>query len=268
LGTASELTNLYIGQNNANTSASSAGNMDLSASTVNAFLGTVVIGEKSGGGTGSGTGYFTTGIQGSIEAQTITLGVGTGSGTLTLNGGILSADVISKGTGTVAFNWNSGILHVGSFGAAGLPFNLVNMGTGTLAPGDAPGSTTVFGNYSQGGSATLQIELGGLSAGTTYDQVIATGNATIGGNLSVSLFGGFTPTMGESFEILTAGAVSGTFSHLALPTLSPNLSWSVNYEPTFVSLNVVPEPNGLVLAALGLGGLIVWGWRRLQSSCA
>ncbi len=262
LGTAAEFTDLYVGRNNANTSASSSGNMDLSAATVNAFLGTVVVGEKSGGGTGGGTGTFTTGLHGTIEAQTITLGVGTGSGTFNFNGGTLTAGFIGKGTGTAAFNWNDGILHVGNFGTSGLPMNLVNMGTGTLAPGDDPGLTTVFGNYSQGASASLQIELGGLTPGSTYDQVVATGNAAIGGDLSVVLFGGFNPTLGESFKILTAGAVSGNFSHLALPALGPNLSWSVDYEPTFVALNVVPEPNGVVLAGLGLVALTGWISRR------
>ena len=262
LGTAAEVTNLYVGRNNVNTSASSVGNLDLSASTINAFLGTVVVGEKSGGGTGSATGSLTTGLHGTILAQTITLGVGTGSGTFNFNGGTLSADAIAKGTGTAAFNWNDGILHVGSFGTSALPFNLVNLGTGTLAPGDDPGMTTIFGNYSQGGLATLHIELGGLTPGSTYDQVAVAGNAAIGGNLSVTLFGGFHPAVGESFEILTAGAISGNFSHLVLPTLSSNLSWSVDYEPTFVSLNVVPEPNSLVLAALGLVALAAWGRRR------
>jgi hypothetical protein len=75
-----------------------------------------------------------------------------------------------------------------------------------LAPGLSPGLLAVNGNYIQRAGGTLQIELGGLTAGTQYDRLAITGEATLGGTLNVSLLGGFRPAVGDSFQILTFGS--------------------------------------------------------------
>ncbi len=268
LGTSVDRANLFIARNNINTSASSAGSADFTAATLDAYLDTVIIGDESNGGTGTATGMLTTGTTGLIDAHNITLGVGTGSGTINFNGGTIIADSIAKGTGTAQFNWAAGTLHVGTFGSAGLPFNLLNTGTGTLAPGDDPGATNVFGNYTQGASAHMQIELGGLVPGSGFDQVVVSGSATLGGHLDVSLFNGFQPMAGEHFEFLMASNVTGTFGFASLPSLPAGLSWQVDYEPTFVSLNVVPEPGSLLLAGLSLASLGTMAWRRRRERAA
>ena len=40
---------------------------------------------------------------------------------------------------------------------------------------------------------------------------------SLAGTLKVSLIGGFSPTLGDSFDILDWGTLSGTFSTLQLP---------------------------------------------------
>ena len=64
------------------------------------------------------------------------------------------------------------------------------------------------------------IEIGGTSAGTGYDQdQVASGAVTIntGVTLSLTAINGFSPTVGQTFVILSqsgAGAISGTFTGL------------------------------------------------------
>ncbi len=99
---------------------------------------------------------------------------------------------------------------------------LVNVG-GTLAPGDVgtPGQTTITGNYTCSNNAVLAIDIGGATPanaftnpGAFYDNVSISQAATLAGNLNVSLINGFTPTSGQTFTILTASLVAGTFANL------------------------------------------------------
>ncbi len=68
------------------------------------------------------------------------------------------------------------------------------------------------------------MELAGLLPGTQYDHLDVGGSLTICGTLNVVLLDGFTPALGQSFDILDWGAVAGTFATLSLPTL-PGLTW-------------------------------------------
>jgi hypothetical protein len=89
---------------------------------------------------------------------------------------------------------------------------------------------------------TLDIEIGGLTAGSEYDQLnhtLAGGAAQLGGTLGVSLLNGFMPQAGDMFDILTAaGGVSGTFATTILPALAGDLFWNINYGPNSVELTV------------------------------
>ncbi|QDT73690.1 beta strand repeat-containing protein [Lacipirellula limnantheis] len=130
----------------------------------------------------------------------------TNGATLNLSGGVMNASTVTLNNS--AFNFTGGTLHATAFNG-----DLVNNG-GTLAPGTSPGTTTVNGNYTQS-SGALEIELGGTSAGQ-FDLLSVTGNTTLGGAIDVNLFGGFTPTIGQSWEIIdVAGTLSGAFAGLA-----------------------------------------------------
>jgi hypothetical protein len=111
----------------------------------------------------------------------------------------------------------------------------VNNTAGTVAPGTSPGILTINGNYVQGSGGTLAVEIGGTAAGTQYDQLIVTGNATLGGALGVALIGGFVPPSGSTFAVVQAGAVNGAFS--ITPTALGAAAVTTNYLPS--SVNVV-----------------------------
>ena len=128
----------------------------------------------------------------------------------------------------------------GRLSANTVDFDLVVMG-GTLAPGDSPGTTTINGNYEQQAAGTLEIEIGGTTAGSEFDMLAITGSTTLAGTLDVSLFdlggGLFSPSAGDTFEILTAaGGLAGAFDTLNLPALPGDLLWFVNYGATSVEL--------------------------------
>lgn len=113
--------------------------------------------------------------------------------------------------------------------------------TGTDAPGFSP-SMVVRGSVSYHG--TLEIELGGTSPGTDFDQIVhllGAGTAELGGALEVRLIDGFAPSVGDTFEIITAVSVLNMFASedFAAAPLSPGLGWQVNYNAMSVQLEVV-----------------------------
>ncbi len=107
---------------------------------------------------------------------------------------------------------------------------------GTLSPGNSPGAFNHTGNYTESG--TLEIELGGTTAGSTYDVHSVSGTYTAGGTLDVSLIDGFVPATDNSFTIVNAGTRTGNYTTVNLPTLSPGLEWDLDYNPTDITLRV------------------------------
>ena len=121
---------------------------------------------------------------------------------------------------------------------------------GDLKPGNSPAAVAFDNNIALGPAATLEIEIGGLIPGGEFDVVNITGDAALGGTLTVSLIdplgGGnvFAPSVGDTFEILTAGKLLGTFSSETFPAIpgKPSLEWFIDYDyaEDIVQLSVVP----------------------------
>jgi hypothetical protein len=120
-----------------------------------------------------------------------------------------------------------------------LSSGLVN-NVGLVAPGNTLGALNISGAYQQNPNGELQIE---LASASSYDQLLITGNAALGGKLTVTLAGGFIPTFGQTFKILTAGSVSGTFGTEILPAV-PNFMFDVVYNPTSVVLTLLSVVSG------------------------
>ena len=80
-----------------------------------------------------------------------------------------------------------------------------------------------------------------------YGQVHTSGTTTLAGTLSVTLLDGFSPELGDTFQIMTSAAgQSGVFGTEELPTLVGGLDWDVQYNANSVVLAVV--------SAAGLAG--------------
>jgi uncharacterized repeat protein (TIGR01451 family) len=110
---------------------------------------------------------------------------------------------------------------------------------GTVNPGGSPGILTVTGAFPQTASGAVNIELGGTTAGSGYDQLNVSGLATLAGTLNVSLINGFTPSLGQSFKVVGYGSRTGTFTTLTGLDLGGGLRLDPSYGATGLTLTVV-----------------------------
>ena len=99
---------------------------------------------------------------------------------------------------------------------------LLLSGTGTVTAnvqnaamldmGASVGILTITGSYTQLPAGQLTARLGGLSAGTQYDQLTVTGAASLDGTLALVLVSGYTPATGDTFTVLTCTSETGSFT--------------------------------------------------------
>lgn len=89
---------------------------------------------------------------------------------------------------------------------------------GAFAPGGTPGVLTYLGDFDMTAeTAVLDVEIGGATAGTEFDQLAVTGTATLDGTLRAS-FSDFTPSVGDRFLALAATeGVTGAFDAVETP---------------------------------------------------
>ena len=98
---------------------------------------------------------------------------------------------------------------------------------GTLNPGSSPGIFTVEGDFTEGSSAEVVIEIGGTDPGSQYDRLDVTGALTADGNIEVGLLPPYHPVGGEQFQVVTFDSLIGGFDSILLPPLQHLLTWNV-----------------------------------------
>lgn len=183
--------------------------------------------------------------------------------TTTMNVGFVNDGLVQVNAGSLVFplgmdngenttiNLNGGTLDPGDnltlesgdslIGSGILSANLVN--GGTVSPGASPGIITVDGDYTQQADGILEIQLGGTTAGTGYDQLVVTGTATMNGTLTVSLLDGFMPELGDTFFIIDhsgeGSSGTGDFDTINLPDLAGGLEMEIDFADPGVTLTVV-----------------------------
>jgi hypothetical protein len=115
--------------------------------------------------------------------------------------------------------------------ATSFPKNISGSGTTTVGPG----AVLAAHNVTQGG---LTFPLQGSAFGTGYG-IITANDLTISGPLTLSLQNGFTPALGNTFDLMSWGTLSGRFSSFNLPSLSTGLAWDTLQLYTIGQLSVV-----------------------------
>lgn len=213
------------------------------------------------------TGVWDIQVDGNITGSTLvfnnagTLAKTAGAGTATIGSGnaanrptITNTGTVEVRSGTLTFSWgsftqtagqtvlNGGNLMMGGSPAMPLQLNggalrgagtvtaVVNNAGAAVEPGLSAGTLAINGAYNQSASGALRVEIGGTGAGQ-FDVLSVSGAATLGGELNVQTINGFSPTTGNTFVILTAGSISGTFG-----VLTGAAGFDVTYTPTQVIL--------------------------------
>ncbi len=206
----------------------------------------------------SGTGALT-----KSGAGTLTLtGTSAISGQTTVQAGKLAVQGVLGASGlTVA----SGATLSGSGTVAG---NVAIASGATLAPGNSPGTLTVAGNVTQAAGSTYAVDIDGRTwsaagGAGSYDRLSvtgATGVFTAGGVIAPTLRGitgsatnNFTPVLGDTFTVVTAGSVAGSFSGVTQPAsgLAANQRLDVLYGAKTLNLVVTPASYGLLAQSSG-----------------
>ena len=176
------------------------------------------------------------------------------------NGLTISSNAMLKGNGTI----------VGC--------TVVN-GGGVLAPGASPGSITFSNSLTLAPNSTFAVELNGPADGQ-YDRILTLGTVSASNSvLSLSL--GYTPSVGDTFTIISnlgPSAVFGAFVDPQGDVLLDNATFVVD-DTTFeisyagnangqdvILTAVIPEPATWLLTGLGIAAL--FGSRRLRRRAA
>jgi hypothetical protein len=169
----------------------------------------------------------------------------TGPGTYSMTGGILT--VLTR----IDFDsdYPPGMLNIGGGSATATTVN----NAGIIRLSSSTGSNTygalgVSGNYTQFSDGELDIGIGGDPSTGELGLLTIGGTAAMDGTLGVCFINGFTPTLGETFDFLTAGSISGQFA-----TVDSPYALQVNYTSNDVSVTVVPEPAAIGILALSIG---------------
>ncbi|MBL8792817.1 MAG: autotransporter-associated beta strand repeat-containing protein, partial [Planctomycetia bacterium] len=148
----------------------------------------------------------------------------TGAGTFTFtvdsNSSYTGTTTVSGGTLVVNSNLtsSSGVLLTGGIlGGSGTVPSVTATG-GSINPGNSPGILNVDGDYTLNDETTQIIELTGTgnTAGTHYDQVVATGAVSLGDAILDLQISNFAPPSGSrTFTIITGASVTGEFAGLS-----------------------------------------------------
>jgi len=226
--------------------------------------------------TSGGTLPTITVTQGTHQFQTVvnladntTLDVGTGA-VLELNNqlNLQGNTLVKTGDGALEINHvlNAGggtfICFQGSCGGGGAVAGNLSVVDAILSPGNSPGRLTVTGDFDMNLQATLLLEIAGTIDGSQFDVLDVGGHAAVDGMLQVALLDGFQPELGDRFDLVDFGSLSGTFAQIVLPDLTAGHAWDTSelYESGNISVvaSAVPEPSALILGLCSACLLATW----------
>ncbi len=155
------------------------------------------------GGSLVAPGNFSKSGSGELDVQSNLVVNGTAAvetGLLSVNGNLVASNVVVNQNATL--------------GGAGTIYSDVNVNGGNFAPGNSPGTLTVVGNLVLAGANSTIIE---IASPTNFDRIVVGGQATLGGALNITPYGGNTFAYGQQYNILQAGSITGNFASITAP---------------------------------------------------
>jgi autotransporter-associated beta strand protein len=193
-------------------------------SGINTYTGSTTVSAGTLAVTGSKTGTGSVTI-----ANGATLNVsGTVAGSITINSG---GSLLMSGTISSTINNNGTLSGTGTIsGVATLLDNSV-----TIPAGTSIGTLTFGSNVILKSNASLNMQISGTNSA---DKLSVAGNLTCAGTLTITVLTG-TITNGSSYQLFSAGSITGPFNNISLPGLSTGLTWDVSELYTTGKINVV-----------------------------
>jgi hypothetical protein len=167
------------------------------------------------------------------------------AGTVTVaSGAALGVNSYNQSAGSTVLNGgtiNGGPLSIdgGALSGTGTINAPVNNGGQVIAGGTgAAGVLTINGGYTQTSAGSLELNIGGLTAGSQYSQLAVSGTATLGGAVDVALINAFQPALGDTFQPLTFALYTGNFGFYNGIVLGNRLLLDPTLNPTNLTLTV------------------------------
>ena len=247
----------FTASNTADVGAGSFSNTGMATVDTGAVLTTTTLVNAAGAEfdvTGPASAVMVDGIAENRGTMSIRDGATVAAGAYEQYEGTTTIDAATLGAAGSANEIHGGTLTgIGSIGGA-----LHILTGGTLDIGLAADTTAaldVAGNATFGG--TWLVEIAGLAA-ADFDRVLAGGVVTAGGTLEVSLLGGFSPVVGDVFDIALGTGAGGAFAATLFPVFDGR-TFETIVGADFIRLavvNAVPLPPAfaLLIAACGYLG--------------
>lgn len=96
-------------------------------------------------------------------------------------------------------------------------------------------------DYQQSNTGELFVELTGTSL-NQFDRLVIDGDTVLDGYLNIDIDGGFVPSLGNTFNIISANTVSSEFDYADVSGMPAGLTFQINYLSNAVQLQVVNTP--------------------------
>jgi T5SS/PEP-CTERM-associated repeat protein len=115
---------------------------------------------------------------------------------------------------------------------------VVNNGNLTVLPG---GAAIFLNGLTLQATSVVDLQLNATANVEEIGELQVFGTATLAGTLDLTTFAGLDPQPGDSFQIISATNILGTFSTVTFPP-APGNNWMIDYNPNNVILNYVLAP--------------------------
>jgi T5SS/PEP-CTERM-associated repeat protein len=157
-------------------------------------------------------------------------------------------------------------IHVGEGGTVTgngtLDASVVN--DGSINPGNSPGILSIVGNLTLGDSSVLTFEVAGALPGQ-YDAIAIGGTLSAGGMLRIVNVGGYVPSVGDTFDLLTAVNTSGGFDSVVFDGFgAAGADLAASFGSGGFQIAAVPEPHEWAMMLAGLALLRIAARRRAR----
>ncbi len=157
------------------------------------------------------------------------------TGTLTLSGGAIQADILAVGLeGHILGQGSVTVRDSFIFGevAPGLGLPVRRLGAAS------PASLTITGSVEMSSTASLVLDVHGVG---NHDRLIVVGPAKVGGKLVLNFGQGFAPKQGDLFTFVQAGTATGSFAQVVITGLDPGFEKNVTVANGVVTLTALND---------------------------